>query len=117
MDVDLNLENYTLNDLLKLFNISFNFQEKELKDAKKIVLRMHPDKSKLDKKYFLFFSSAYKLLYNIYNFRNKSKLNQTIKRSGPVSQIHVIRLVATVGVCIVPIITQKYSCTVNFFAF
>ena len=55
MDVDLNLENYTLNDLLKLFNISFNFREKELKEAKKIVLRMHPDKSKLDKKYFLFF--------------------------------------------------------------
>lgn len=77
MDVDLNLENYTLNDLLKLFNISFNFQEKELKDAKKIVLRMHPDKSKLDKKYFLFFSSAYKLLYNIYNFRNKSKNTNT----------------------------------------
>lgn len=77
MDVDLNLENYTLNDLLKLFNISFNFQEKELKEAKKIVLRMHPDKSKLDKKYFLFFSSAYKLLYNIYNFRNKSKNTNT----------------------------------------
>lgn len=77
MDVDLNLENYTLNDLLKLFNISFNFQEKELKDAKKIVLRMHPDKSKLDKKYFFFFSSAYKLLYNIYNFRNKSKNTNT----------------------------------------
>jgi len=77
MDVDLNLENYTLNDLLKLFNLSFKFEENDLKQAKKIVLKMHPDKSKLDKKYFLFFSSAYKLLYNIYNFRNKSTNTNT----------------------------------------
>lgn len=77
MDVDLNLENYTLNDLLTLFNLSFKFEEKDLKQAKKIVLRMHPDKSKLDKKYFLFFSSAYKLVYNIYNFRNKSNNTNT----------------------------------------
>lgn len=77
MDVDLNLENYTLNDLLTLFNLSFKFEEKDLKQAKKIVLKMHPDKSKLDKKYFLFFSSAYKLVYNIYNFRNKSNNTNT----------------------------------------
>lgn len=77
MDVDLNLENYTLNDLLTLFNLSFKFEENDLKQAKKIVLKMHPDKSKLDKKYFLFFSSAYKLLYNIYNFRNKSTNTNT----------------------------------------
>jgi hypothetical protein len=34
-------------------------------------LLSHPDKSGLDKSYFLFFSSAYKILFNIYNFREK----------------------------------------------
>jgi hypothetical protein len=33
---------------------------------------MHPDKSQLDAKYFLFFSKAYKRLYGIYEFQNKS---------------------------------------------
>ncbi len=33
---------------------------------------MHPDKSQLDPKYFLFFSKAYKELYNCYEFMNKS---------------------------------------------
>jgi hypothetical protein len=33
---------------------------------------MHPDKSRLDAKYFLFFSKAYKVLFNVYEFQNKS---------------------------------------------
>ena len=33
---------------------------------------MHPDKSQLDPKYFRFFSSAYKRIYGIYEFQNKS---------------------------------------------
>ena len=34
---------------------------------------MHPDKSKLDKSYFIFFSKAYKLLYSIYEFKHKNQ--------------------------------------------
>jgi hypothetical protein len=37
----------------------------------------HPDKSGLDKEYFLFFTSAYKLIYNLYDFRYKSTNNNT----------------------------------------
>ena len=55
-DIDLNIDNYNLEDILNLFNISYNFNEEDLKNAKKIVLHSHPDKSKLDKKYFLFFT-------------------------------------------------------------
>jgi hypothetical protein len=72
-DLDLDLSNYTLNDLYKLFKIENNkIDIDELKNAKKIVLKMHPDKSKLDSKYFLFFSSAYKKLYSVYEFQNKN---------------------------------------------
>ena len=71
MNIDLNIDNYNLADITRLFQISYDFNEAELKDAKKIVMQMHPDKSRLDKEYFLFFSAAYKILYAIYQFRFK----------------------------------------------
>ena len=72
LELDLNIDNYTLNDLYNLFNVSY-LDEPSLKTAKQIVLKMHPDKSQLDSKYFLFFSKAYKRLYSIYEFQNKSE--------------------------------------------
>lgn len=71
--LDLDLEHYSLEDLFRLFNLpNHSITEENLKIAKQIVLKMHPDKSKLDAKYFLFFSKAYKRLYSIYDFQNKS---------------------------------------------
>ena len=71
--MDLDLDNYSLDDLYHLFNINGNILNDEtMKLAKQIVLKMHPDKSQLDSKYFLFFSKAYKRLYGIYEFQNKS---------------------------------------------
>ena len=69
--MDLDITNYDYDDILKLFKVSQHFNEEDLKRAKKQVLASHPDKSGLDKSYFLFFSSAYKILFNIYNFREK----------------------------------------------
>ena len=71
MDIDLNIENYDLNDILNLFKIPYHFDEQDLRNVKKTVLNTHPDKSKLESKYFLFFSKAYKLLFQIYTFRHK----------------------------------------------
>jgi hypothetical protein len=70
--IDLDINNYELKDILSLFKLQDDFNENDLKKAKQIVLKMHPDKSKLDAKYFLFFSRAYKTLYSIYNYKNKS---------------------------------------------
>ena len=70
-DLDLNIDNYSLDDLLNLFHLKYNFTTEELKKAKRIVLKTHPDKSKLPKEYFLFFSKAYKVLVNVNEFRNK----------------------------------------------
>ena len=75
-DLDLNIDNYSLEDILNLFNINYDFDENDMKNAKKIVLKSHPDKSKLDKKYFLFFTKAYKYLYFIYDFRKKKYINK-----------------------------------------
>lgn len=71
-DIDLNIDNYNLDDLLGLFKLGYNFTENDMKQAKRIVLKTHPDKSKMDKKYFLFFSKAYKVLYSIHQFRTQS---------------------------------------------
>jgi hypothetical protein len=76
--MDLDITNYDYDDILKLFNISKQFNEEDLKNAKKRVLASHPDKSGLDKSYFLFFSSAYKILFNIYNFREKHSSSKNL---------------------------------------
>jgi hypothetical protein len=71
--IDLNIDNYDLQDLCDLFRISITqINQEAMRDAKKIVLKTHPDKSQLDPKYFLFFSSAYKKLFSVYEFQNKS---------------------------------------------
>lgn len=72
--LDLNIENYSREDLYKLFGfkISITLTEDSIKEAKKIVLKTHPDKSRLDNKYFIFFGKAYNKLKGIYEFQNKS---------------------------------------------
>ena len=73
--LDLNIDNYEYEDILKLFDLDFNFGENDIKKAKKKVFMMHPDKSGLDKKYFLFFSGIFKILYSEYEFREKANTN------------------------------------------
>lgn len=68
-NMDLDINNYELTDILNLFKLPIMFDEKHLRQAKVIVLHMHPDKSKLPKEYFLFFTKAYKILYEIYKVR------------------------------------------------
>ena len=68
--MDLNINNYDLEDILNLFKIPTNFNEAHLKQAKKMVLKTHPDKSGLSPEYFLFYSKAYKVLYSIHTFKN-----------------------------------------------
>ena len=77
-NIDLNINNYEYEDILNLFQIKYDFGEKELKKAKQKVLMMHPDKSGLNKDYFLFFSSAFKTLHSIYEFREKANASEKL---------------------------------------
>ena len=72
-ELDLKIENYNLKDLLNLFHLKHNLIKKDLKKAKEMALKTHPDKSNLDKKFFLFFLKAYRRIENIYNFRIKQQ--------------------------------------------
>ena len=68
---DLNIDNYDLEDLLNLFHLNYEFDENELKKAKTVALKTHPDKSGLNKEVFLFFMKAYKMIESIYEFKLK----------------------------------------------
>jgi len=79
--MDLNLDHYSLKDILKLFNLPENFTLEQLKQARKKVVSVHPDKSGLDPSYFLFFYNAYTLLETIHKFNQRTLQNM----SKPVS--------------------------------
>ena len=76
-DIDFDLNNYSLNDLLNLFHLPYDFSKEQLRNSKRIVLKTHPDKSNLPKEYFLFFSKAYKMIYKIYEYRYKNENQST----------------------------------------
>lgn len=90
-DMDLNIDNYSLNDLLDLFKIPFDFEEPHLKQVKRTVLKTHPDKSGLDKDIFLFFCKAYKLIYSVYNFRTRSEKDTCVDRSYTTREIDNVK--------------------------
>lgn len=72
-ELDLDIDNYSLDDILELFKIDNIDSVENLARAKMITLKMHPDKSGLDKEYFLFFSKAYKIIYNLHIIQDKTR--------------------------------------------
>lgn len=78
-NLDFNLENYTLEALYKLFNIDSKkgLDEISMKNARNFTLKTHPDKSKLDSKYYIFYSKAFNKLNEIYQYQNKSSNKKT----------------------------------------
>lgn len=72
-NLDLNIDSYSREELFKLFGLkNMNLTEDVMKESRKVVLKTHPDKSRVDEKYFIFFSNAYKKLLSIYEFQNKT---------------------------------------------
>jgi len=70
-NLDLDIQNYELEDILNLFHVSYQFTESDLKKSYRMALKTHPDKSGLDPDIFRFFQKAYSVLAKIYYFRNK----------------------------------------------
>ena len=68
--LDLNIENYTYDDILNLFQIDYNFTLDDLKKCKKKVVITHPDKGG-NKSLFLLFTNAFNILLSCYEFREK----------------------------------------------
>jgi hypothetical protein len=76
MNHNLTLESYSYEELLELFELPKNMSLNQLKNAKKRVLMLHPDKSRLPSEYFLFYKKAFEFIVQIYE--NNNKQNQQI---------------------------------------
>ena len=72
---DLEIENYSFQDLVDLFGISNKLTIEDLKKASRTAIMMHPDKSGLNSEVFIFFKAAYKLLKEVSLTINKTKVN------------------------------------------
>ena len=68
---NLNIKMYSFQELLDLFKLSSNITIEEMKRAKMMVLKMHPDKSRLPPDYFLFYKKAYEIIYQYYEETHK----------------------------------------------
>lgn len=81
MDIhNLDINMYSFKEILGLFNIETDYPTVEdVKKAKKTVLMTHPDKSKLEPTYFLFYKKAFDVLKNYYE--NNLKQNVNIDKS------------------------------------
>ena len=67
---------YNLQEILGLFDLTYAITIDDLKRAKKKVLMLHPDKSRLSPEYFLFYKKAFDIILQLYE--NNNKQNQTI---------------------------------------
>jgi hypothetical protein len=69
---------YKLNEILDLFGLSYDISIDDLKRAKKVVLMTHPDKSKLNPEYFLFYKKAFDIIVQFYE--NQAKQNRPVPK-------------------------------------
>lgn len=61
---NLDLASYSFDEILQMFDLSYNISVEDLKRAKRKVLMSHPDKSGLPPDYFLFYKRAFELVVN-----------------------------------------------------
>ena len=80
LDIDMDEDNYDYQGLLNLFALENNFDQDDLKIAKRKVMKLHPDRSKLPRELFVFMIKMYCKLEEIYNYirHEKNKDNLTI---------------------------------------
>jgi len=70
---NLNIQMYKFSELLELFQLNYNSTIDDLKNAKKIVLKMHPDKSRLPSDYFLFYKKAFEIVVDYFKDQQKTQ--------------------------------------------
>lgn len=73
---NLNIQSYSLEELLGIFELPYDMSVEDLKRAKKKVLMVHPDKSRLPPDYFLFYKKAYEIILDLY--KTNARQNQSV---------------------------------------
>lgn len=77
-DMCLDIEKYTLDEILNLLSLPpvNKLSSQHLKDARKKVLMTHPDKSKLDGSIFRFYVEAYEAVERVVAFMDRSNTSE-----------------------------------------
>jgi hypothetical protein len=80
---NLHMEDYSLDELLGLFDMNayHTITADQIKQAKKKVLMLHPDKSRLDASYFLFYKKALEVIVQYYNHQHRQNVQVTPENS------------------------------------
>jgi len=71
---NLDIYTYSFPDILELFHLPPNFGEQDLKRAKLVALKTHPDKSGLPPQYFLFYKKAFDIVLEYYKNNQKTTI-------------------------------------------
>ena len=79
---NLNINTYSLDEILSIFELKYTITIEDLKRAKKKVLMLHPDKSKLPPDYFLFYKKAFDIVCQFYNNQNKQNADVSAKNTA-----------------------------------
>jgi len=77
---NLNIQDYTMREILELYDLSANPTQADLQEAKKRMLMMHSDKSQMDPEYFRFYKECYGRIAEYYAMLNKQ--NQDVNSAG-----------------------------------
>jgi hypothetical protein len=73
---NLNISTYSLEELLGLFDLTYDLDYEDVKRAKKKVLMLHPDKSRLSSDYFIFYKRAFEVIVHFYE--EKTRQNRVV---------------------------------------
>ena len=82
---NLNVSMYSLEEILGLFNLSYDIDLEGIKRAKKKVLMSHPDKSNLPSEYFIFYKRAFEVVVQFYEEQtrhNRKPTNEPMQYSN-----------------------------------
>jgi len=69
---------YSFQEIMSIFGLEgrSTLTDQDMKNAKAVVLKMHPDKSRLAPEYFIFYKRAFELLVDFY--QNQSRTQQAV---------------------------------------
>ena len=84
---NLNISMYSLEEILGLFNLTYDIDLDGIKRAKKKVLMLHPDKSRLSSDYFIFYKHAFEIIVRYYEEQTRHN-RKTSSESTIYSQIN-----------------------------
>lgn len=91
--VDLDIKNYKLVDIFKLFELKFGdiIYLPDIKRSKMLVMSMHPDKSNLSSQYFVFYKKAFEQLCEFYNCQTHVKKENSFEIETEKKDIDCVR--------------------------